>query len=649
MSQHPLLILLGTQTDGVYRMPLRKRSKLELKNFNLGLSYNLAEKKTSFLSCQNVLTIQDKLETRFGVRRYNSTALAAQALSSSFFKMEDNTYKLLAKVSTTLMSVAASGAHTTVKSSLTSTTKHTGITFGRGTATRHIVALDTDGLYSYNGTTFTQLGQAVPVAPTVGTAVGSLTNSTYQVALTFYASTTGFETNQGAASANVTTVGQGIAVTVIPTTASNALIDKVRVYLKDVTANSSFLFITELSLGTASYTISANSTSTQTPPSRNGTPPASGKFLAEFEGCLVVAGVSTDKSAVYISEEYLPDAFNTTTTTQKTIYVPGGGPITGIATGYYDDSNTLPYLIIFKKYSVYTYTTTNGLVALSDRVGCVSHRTIVLRNGNIHFLSATGWMSIINSRILKSQGNENLTLGNGAIDDIFATSGFALELASTNFDNFFSVYYSKLDSYITFVSEGTSTSIQKSYNYEFKVGGFRVFDFPMGYTSACVGENTDGNEVVYISDTNGYFYTYSIYNERNDTDSTGTDVEISASAIINFVEGDDMDASYNYGILAIDAVVNAEDVEVKTWINSNLSKLMSYTYSFPDPDSGFILDESLLDVGILSDGRDRARYIASINRTGYNIAIGFFLSGDNVSLGLLSAQLDVQKNGAPSY
>lgn len=638
-------------------MPLARRASKKWRTLVAPVSYRLAEDRDRLRDARNVFPIQGRLETRYGYSRFTSSAIdTGQVLSASFFKKTDGTRHLIVKIGTTLYSVNSAGTASSIKTGLSSDTKHRGITLNN----RHIISVEDDGLFSYDGSTFTQLGQDPPSAPSVATTTGSLTDSTYQVAVTFYASGIGFETNQGSASSNVSTTSQGISVTDIPTTADNGLIDKVRVYLKDVTAGGEFLFVKEISLGTASTTITSDPTSTSTPPTKNAAPlTGGGKFLTKFDRKLVYAGNDTFRNDVFFSEQDLPDAFDDNGDSQIVIPIPGDGEITGLATGFYDNDNLAPYLVIFKKRSTTIYSEIGGgeLSTISDEsgdgIGCVSNETIKVRNGNVYFMSASGWRVISNGRFVESEG-EPITLGNGDIDDIFRSDGYVYEVNRQQFENFFSVYYPELNQYMTWVAEGSNTSLSKTYAYTFGskkeniIPGFFPQEFNIQFTAGCLGEDSNGDEVVFLGDGNGFIYQHSIRESRSDVDSDNTETAIDALAVKAFMSGEDMDASYNFRELIVDALASDDDVTARSFVNNDVSESETMTYSFPDPESGFVLDFSKLDVGTFSDGRGIRRARNDINRVGYNVSIGFYQSGIGKNIGLLRAQMDFSKNGNPN-
>lgn len=630
-------------------MPLALRAQKNWKNFNKPVSYKIGQTE-KMNDAVNVYSNQNVLETRNGIARYNSTAFSAAPLSLSFFQDNSETNYILAKDGTILYLAKATGAHTSIKTGLSAATKHKGVTFNN----RHIMAIESDGLFQYDGTTFTQLGQAAPTGISVAVSSGgSLADATvFQVGVTFYDSTNGFESN-GFESSQVTTASPNlqIDVTSIPSTAANANIDKIRIYLKDVTNSGTYLFITEQNLGTTSYTITDESVSSVTMPTQNAAPIAGGaKYLAVFGQKLVYAGNSTFPSDVFFSRAFIPDAFDQTAT-EETINMAGNGPITGIATGYYGDSNQSPYLVMFKRNSIELYTEISGSgqqVVISNDIGCISHDTIRVINGDVWFMSAQGWHIISNGRLVQTKDKSN-SIDNGDINDIFTKSGYVYELNKAQFGNFFSVYYPTLQHYMTFVSEGSNNSIFKSYNFEQDIGGFRPFEFNLSMNCATLGVTDTGEEIIYLGGQGGYIYTYSINNTvGTDVDSDGNDEAISAFAMFHWVKGEDLESSYNFGPFILRALAQDTSLTVKYFLDYRLDSPTDLDFSFINPNAGFILDVSKLDEGVLGDGVARVRYVGEILKSGQSLLIGVYKEAQGESMGLIEGQLDVSKNGNPN-
>lgn len=726
-------------------MTLRRRSSKKYRSFDVPVSFKINETGEKLRDALNVFSNQGRLETRFGRSLFAS--LSGAPLSMTFFKNAADARYLTAKVGTSIYSVTSAGVVAEIKSGLSSSTKHRGRTWARGESSRQIYAVGSDGLFQWNGSIFTQLGQAPPAAPTVASSAtaGTLSGFNYNVYLTFYASSTGFESNASAAAAvsisaslvvqdltyrakqpgaegnlitiayadtatagsetvtvtnnaialsidsgvttanqiktiieksveasalvtvEVSSVGtdaqvtaaatalasgrQSIAITNIPATAANGLIDTVRVYLQDSDTADNAVFVDEVSLGTTSLTISADPESTSTYPTAHGAPPnGGGKYLLEFNRKLVVLGNSTYPNDVIFSEEDLPDAFNDGTASGfNRLYMPLEGVVTGGAVGLYSNSVLDPYMIVFKRRSTHLYSEIAGegkQVVLSDKIGCVSMDSVVVKNGNIYFLSDSGWRVIVDGRIVTDKLGNAVTLGMGDIDDIFRSgTGYVYGLNKASLENSFSVYYSTLDQYFTWVPEGSNAEFSRAYVYEFQSGGFKPYVFYTAPACACVGEDASGDEAVFMADNQGKIYTHSTNEARSDEDGAGDPQAIEAFAMLAWLDGGDFESSCNFRNLTLRAVGSSDALTVKSWINFTLENFGQESYDFTNPTSGFILDMSELDEGVFGDERNIVTARADINRTGESLLIGFYQSIIDANINLIGAQLEFNKNG----
>lgn len=640
-------------------MPQLESAKVNYRA-NMPVSYRIGEDKY-MKGARNVFTNQGVLETRNGISRYNSTAFTTPPDSLSFFKDNNGNGYLLAKEGSSLYKVSASSSHTAIKTGLTDGQKHRAVSFGD----RHIIASGSDGLFSWDGTTFSSLGQERPSAPTVG-ASGSgntLTASNYQVATTFYDSVHGFETNIGVSSSTLTVAsGEQIDVSGIDSTAANAFVNKVRIYLKDITNSGDWLFWAEIDKGTTTDTIDSDPTSTATPPAKNA-PPISGgaKYLAVFGSRLATAGNATYPSDVYFSEPYIPDGFDDSST-DRTINIGGEGPITGIAVGLFSDSELAPYLVAFKRNSFTIYSEVGGVSQQAtsgvNGIGCVSADTIQVIDNDVIFQSTQGWHRISNGQLVGKKADKRSTkfIDGGIINDIFTREGFVYQLNMANTSNFFSVYYPTLDHYMCFVSEGASNNINKCYTYESEIGGFRPHEFQVQLNAAVLGE-ASSKEVVYLAGEGGYIYKYSISETQGtDIDKDGTDYPIEAFALFYWLEDDDMDASSNFGSFTVEALSQDNPVTVKYFVDWSLGEATDITYAFDNPETGFILGEAgvprdtdgILDVNVLGDGRTTVTTSGNVFRSGQSLLLGLYKTAAGESLGFIKGQLQLNKNGNPN-
>ncbi|MDQ3159099.1 MAG: hypothetical protein M3P98_03140 [bacterium] len=644
-------------------MPLNLRASKNIGSFNVPVSYRIHDRSGKFLDAKNVCSVQDRLDTRYGSSRLNAVSLGGSIKSLSYFSKSDGSQYTIAKVGTKLYSVAETGApveivFTPSNGEITEESVHRGITDND----RHIIAIEDNGLYSWDGITFSRLGQSKPgVAPILAASIASgslITANTYKVAYTFYAPSLGFESNY-TESAEITLTAPNLTITAtgIPIVVENAFVTKVNIYLKNVTTDSAYLFIAEVNLNSTTYNITGESTSSQTPPINNDIPGRNAfdlnggigaKYLASFNSRLVYAGNNGAPNEVYFSEENLPDAFNSLDT-GLVLPIPGKGPVTGLAVGLFGDTVLDPFLVIFKRKSTRIYSEIGGepkMVVLSEEIGCVSHDTIQVKNGVVYFLSEEGFRAVANGRLVVDKQGDAITLGNGDIDDIFKTTGHVYEVNRNGLAKSFSVYYPTLDQYMTWVSEGSNAAYTKTYVYEFNVGGFKPYEFASAATCAVLGENTSGRDMVLFGTSDGFVMKHSIIEERSDRDAANTEVSINAFAVLPWLpeDGDD-DATYNFRELILKAIVSSESLTVKTFINYNLAEVAEGSYDFTDPEDGFILDESLLDEGIFSDGRTVVTARSDINRVGESIAIGFYQNEIATNIGLVSMQIDSSKNG----
>lgn len=628
-------------------MTLKRRTIQAFKKLSMPISYKLLDEDKLY-DARNVFDNKGVTETRHGFHRFNVTSLDSTITSLSYFKTSGGTRYRLAKSGTAIYNLSTSvGGNVSVKSGLTSGLKHRGVTM----SDRHFIGVGSDGLFSFNGTTFTQLGQVPPTGAGVGTSSGgSLANTTaYKVGLTYYSSTTGFETNVFESS-QITTSSPNlqIDVTTIPTTADNSTIDKVRVYLKNVTTNSSYLFVTELTLGTTSYTVSSVPTSTQIPPTTHAAPLAGGgKYLTVFGKKLVYTGNSTYPNDVFMSEDYIPDAFDDTTTA-RTLEIDGDGPNTGIATGLYDNNYLNPFLVIFKKTSITIYSELGEIpvqTTIDRHVGCVSHDTIKVRNGVIFFMSENGWYAIKNGALI-TKDDMPYSLGGGDIDDIFSREGWSNQLNSAQYENCFSAFYSTLGHYMTFVAEGGNSAFYKAYNYEEKIGGFRVYSFKEPLTCACEGEDDNGVQCVFTGDTTGTVLHHSVQNDRHDeTAADGDPLTIPAYIYLPYMNGGDDSVSYRFRSLVVKALSSTNMVTVRAFSTYALSNTDTSEFDFSNAATGFILDESQLDIDVLGEERVPRPYMIDVNRTGEVLMVGFFQDIEDANIGLISSQLSYNRNG----
>jgi hypothetical protein len=623
-------------------MPLRKKTKLSIENFDMPLSYRVNERRNRFSVAENVFWNQSRLDTRFGTDRFNAVALPSNVLSLSYFKDTSGTRYNLAKSLGIIYKLSETGAHTELKTGLVVSTKHRGLTMNN----RHIVAADSDGLFSYNGTVFTQLGQAVPAKPTATlvNSQGALANDTYTVKITYYSSTTGFETNASLASTPVTTSTPNSRITVTkPAAPDNLTIDKYRVYISD--DDITWYFVATEALAD-DYKIDANTLSTQVPPIDHDVWPAGGgKYLAEFNRKLVVAGLSTFKNDVIFSSQDYPDGYDLTET-GVTLFAGADGEITGLATGFFNDSVLDPYLVVFKRRSTWIYSEIGDLPKfekIDGRVGAVSGDNITVRNGDVYFLSDQGWKVIHNGMIVQNEIGESATLGLGDVDDVFRRTNFDYSITKATLSSSFSVYYGELDQFISWIGDNGNTAYNRAYVYEFAIGGFKTYNFAVNATCACISEDSLDNEQVLYGTLNGYIHKHSKVVERKDVSSGGGFVSYNARVRLIWIQGDDRDKSHNFRGLYLTSLAGAKTILMKGYVNYVLSNPIEDNFEFTE--DGFILGVGILGVNKLAPATRTANEYIDINRSGRNIMLEFSLNLIESNMGLVDLQMDFQTNG----
>jgi hypothetical protein len=642
-------------------MPLKNGVKKLQRRFTKGVSYKDIDDKGEYLfDSLNMLLIQNKYTVRNGRSKFSTERTSANPQSLSFYKKTDGTRRVLQKCGTELKIDNGVGVFSNLLTGLSSSTKHDAVTMNN----RHIIALGSDGLYGYDGTNMVTLGITAPSAPTTAIAAGgAMSAQKWEVAITYYASSLGAESNQGAASNQSTTAAGNltIAVTAIPVS-THTLVDFKNVYIRNVTDAGLFYYVGQIANATTSLNITADPVSIQTPPDTNSVPLAGGaKYVAIFNSRLVYAGNSTYPNDVFFSEVDAPDAYDFTATT-STLTIQGDGDITGIATGFYTNSVLNQYLVIFKKRSTHVYyedSAGSKVTIIDDSSGCVSHKTIQVKDGSIIYLSENGWRIITNGEYKKS-------LSDGAIDDIFKFSNYTYSVNKQNLDNAFGIFYSELSSYMCWVSEGASTSNQRVYNYHTDYDTF----MPLNMRASCAvsGEDSSGYETVFIGDEDGYIYKYDIrqpYTDAGTVDAFTLDVskldedkleestlnDIESNLWFSWYPQSDMETSYNFRDFLTDSVMDPNDadqtIDITAYVNYQRQTASQYNYDIVNtPEgSGFQLDVSRLDEVALADDRSRIRAKADLNIAGYNILIGLSKTVSGQKWTLERCQLNYTQNG----
>lgn len=636
-------------------MPQLRKATKKWKFIDRSVSYDVL-KKDKLIDASNVYPKNGRLNTRPPLKIWRRMDDSSTPIDSiSWHKDSSGLYNAIVKQGTNLIACSET-SQSTLKSGLTDGIKHRGVTYSG----RHFIAMGVDGLFSTDGTIFTQLGQSAPafdqstdVSAVYGVGGTFSTTVGYSVRITYYSSSTGFESNalKNVSILSSTPANFALRVT-LPTTADNLTIDKVRIYLaEDSIADDQYFFISEVDLGTSSYDILSSPTSTQVPPTKNGFIPSNkGKYLAIFDGSLVIAGNDDYPNDIFISERYYPDAFDQTSTA-RTLFADGQGDVTGIGVGFYNNDGLNPFLCIFKRDSIQIYSEIGGLpyqATISDDIGCISHDTIKTIDGVVYFMSAQGWYSVINGRLAYRAEGKPAEISGNDLDSIFNKNTGDHNLTRSNFDNFFSCYYPTLNQYMTFVSEDGGTDISRCYTFDVENRGFYPFNFSALLSG--VANWTSSNEIDYLlfsSATSGRIYSYATNEE---TDATRTNIEsglIEPFIVTEYTYGDDIDATFNFGYMYIRAKYDSDALNARVYLDYNRQDFESSIFPSTEPDMGFVLDESKLDEGVMINSDKIEVSKVGIFKTAKSLMVQLYKDNDG-DIGLIDFQVDVSKNGALS-
>jgi len=613
---------------------------------DIPMSYMALDPKR-LIDCCNVTNNHGTQDTRNGIKRFLTNLLPGEPNSISFFQKTTGEWMLFAKVGTNLHKITSDKVVTVIKSGLIASDKHRGITENN----RHLIVIGNSGFFITDGVKFGEAGQDAPTGVS-GTVVagGSLTaNIEYSVGVTFYSSTTGYETNASYVNfLTATTSNKQINLSGIPAVAQNPFIDSVKIYLKNVTSDKAYAFVAELPLGTTTYSIVSNSLSLETVPTKNAKPDSKhAKFIALYGACIALAGDEQYPNEVELSESYMPDAYDNTPT-KRVLQVSGNGSVTGLAVGFYNQNHLDPYLVIFKRNTITIYSELGGQEVLScidTKIGCVSSDTIAVRNGIISFMSSNGWYAIYNGQLIKDEQQIPVTLGDGAINDIFTRAGWDREINTKRFESFFSAYFTPGAEYMTFVSRAGSEDIKEAYVYDESLNGFRRYVFPVALTAVCEGLGPDGDNVLFLTDRSGMIYTYSTKNSRSDEDSAGNKIVIDAYLIPPYIIPNDRASTYNYRLLTVTAISSDNPIQIQAMASFNGMTMDLINYDYPKSDVEFVLDVSKLDIDRFGEEQTYVKAYLDLCMTGEALKLGFYQSIMDASIGLINMQLQMNKNG----
>lgn len=671
-------------------MTKSRRISVNWKRFEFPVSWNVNPNQQTFLDSLNVISKNGVLRSRPGLKKINGYNFGAEANSISYFEKAQNGKRfILAVVGTELKKIEyGSEVVSTLLTGIPEGSKHRAVDYGD----RHIIGIENKGLFVFDGELFFRAGNAPPVPKAkYATGAGNLSNALYHLAYTFYSTKTGYETATSdpiefdytlLANKSIYIIQEGARV--IGDLPDNDQFDKFRIYLKDVTNNSAYLLVEQFDLtATAVDSLDPNNplvtlengvpgtfkiitdmpAGTEEAPADGGLPPQKDiSCIQIYENSLAVV---TDEfpNEVLISELQDPQHFRADLF-GVTVYAHGPGKITAIAVGKYTAQSNFAateYLVIFKKSCIWLFATdgtTSEMVELSNTIGCVAKNTIsAKKNGDIYFMSDSGWRVIREGRLIQEKtkvGTKYTTIDLGKTSEMFIEKGHQYELSKQNFHKFFSAYIESLDQYITWVVEnGQQQTKGKAYCYEFEIGGFKPFNFPVNCKFAIEGSWGDDRGILIVDEV-GQIYFYGEKNDLWDSTYNLEKVAIKQMAILFWVPKDgDHARSYNFRELIIRARQGAAAIHCKVFVNFQSwvdQDQQSPNYSFDLnylEDAYFVLDQDVLDgeKGLAEGGYSYKSSKKDINRNGESIAIKFYQEEIGASLGLISSQLEISGNG----
>lgn len=154
-----------------------------------------------------------------------------------------------------------------------------------------------------------RLGGDAPTTPSAATgSAGSLTGDYYYV-VTFYDSTTGWESSPSTLTSVVSPSSEEVDLSSIPTTSNRDGVDKVKIYRTIATGEQPFLYVNQVNLGTSTYTDDLVDASLGTPAPSSGdqdAPPTTSFVCAVHENRLWIAS----ENILYYSKAFNDNEIN---------------------------------------------------------------------------------------------------------------------------------------------------------------------------------------------------------------------------------------------------------------------------------------------------------------------------------------------------
>lgn len=242
----------------------------------------------------------------------------------------------------------------------------------------------TGTMLRYDGTNWRVGGMAAPAAPTAADTGVGVMNGTYEWALTYYNSNTGYESSR---STTTTTTPSNEQTQVSWSAPADAQVTHVNVYVRKATISTGFYRAASVAVGSTTTTLNLsdndyNALTVLAPDEDENDPPPSGvKYLAWHKSRLFAA---TD-TEVYYSKVELPEAFDPEK--YEPVNPSDGQKITGLL-------SVFGRLVVFKTDSLHAITGDGPsswvVEEISRGVGCVAPCSIVEAEGVVYWWSQEG-------------------------------------------------------------------------------------------------------------------------------------------------------------------------------------------------------------------------------------------------------------------
>jgi hypothetical protein len=343
----------------------------------------------------------------------------------------------------------------------------------------------------FDGTNWRVGGMAAPAAPTAVDNGAGLMNGTYEWALTYRNSNTGFESSRSPATTTTPINEQTDVSWAAP---ADAQVTHVNVYVRKASISTGFYRATSIAVGATTVTLNLsdsdyNALTVLAPDEDENDPPPSGvKYLAWHKSRLFAA---TD-TEVYYSKVELPEAFDPEK--YEPVNPSDGQKIAGIL-------SVFDKLVVFKDRSVFALVG-NGpndwfIEEITTAVGCLAPASIVVAGGRVFWWSQDGpvvWDG------LGAPEKLGKTLINTTIDP--------LTLNMTRLEQVIGVHDPRESRVMWAVPSAGQTRNDIIIPFKYQLGQFEGLWYAIQPASFVVGTDSSEREWVYIGGYGGRVYQW---------------------------------------------------------------------------------------------------------------------------------------------